>query len=68
MGHTWIIDVLDDLATFARQNNMPVLTEKLRDTTLAAIAEMNETSGEAPIRATANGTGSRGISRQSRAC
>lgn len=40
MGHDWILDVLTDLKTFARANDMPSLAAQLDDATFVAQAEM----------------------------
>lgn len=40
MGHEWIIDVLADLKSFAKQNDLPLLAAQLDDTALVASAEI----------------------------
>lgn len=40
MQNEWILDVLSDLKTFARQNGMSGLAEQLDDTRLVALAEL----------------------------
>jgi len=40
MGHEWIIDVLADLKSFAKKNDLPLLTAQLEDTALVATAEI----------------------------
>lgn len=40
MGHEWIIDVLADLKSFAKQNDLPLLAVQLEDTALVASAEI----------------------------
>jgi hypothetical protein len=46
MTHDWILDVLRDLRSFARHNDMHRLAEQLDDTALVAMAEMRRaTSG-----------------------
>ena len=40
MGQRWMIDVLSDLETFAANNGLPVLAQKLAETADIAIAEM----------------------------
>jgi hypothetical protein len=40
MGHDWIIDVLADLRSFARQNDMPLLGEQLEEAALVASVEI----------------------------
>ncbi|MEL6101875.1 MAG: hypothetical protein AAFV87_17915 [Pseudomonadota bacterium] len=41
MKSDWILDVLTDLKTFARANEMPVLAEQLDDTAIVAMAEIS---------------------------
>lgn len=40
MGQDWIIDVLSDLRSFARKNDMPLLTEQLDEAVLVASLEI----------------------------
>jgi predicted transcriptional regulator len=40
MGQDWIIDVLADLRSFARQNDMPLLGEQLEEAALVASVEI----------------------------
>ncbi|WP_299043683.1 hypothetical protein [uncultured Tateyamaria sp.] len=40
MRSDWILDVLTDLKTFARANEMPALAEQLDDTAIVAMAEI----------------------------
>lgn len=40
MGQEWIIDVLADLKTFAKQNELPLLAVQLEETALVASAEI----------------------------
>ncbi|MEP4509566.1 MAG: hypothetical protein ABJP90_06105 [Paracoccaceae bacterium] len=40
MRREWILDVLSDLKSFARDNNMPALAEQLDDTSIVAMAEI----------------------------
>lgn len=40
MQNEWILDVLTDLRTFARQNGLGVLAEQIDDTRLVAAAEL----------------------------
>ncbi|QDY68405.1 hypothetical protein [Qingshengfaniella alkalisoli] len=49
MQQGWVIDVLADLKSFARQNGLPVLAEQLDDTILVAAAELAKTSGLAEL-------------------
>ena len=41
MGHEWIIDVLADLRSFAKTNDLPILAEQLDETALIASAEID---------------------------
>ncbi len=68
MGHKWIIDVLDDLTAFARQNDLQALAEKLEDTTQVALTEISDRAEGTPSVAYGNGTRSRRLSGQSGAC
>lgn len=40
MSHTWIVDVLTDLQTYARQNRMPDLAQQVEQTLRVARAEI----------------------------
>ena len=40
MGHDWIIDVLADMRSFAKQNEMPLLCAQLDDVIEVAAAEV----------------------------
>jgi hypothetical protein len=40
MTHDWILDVLSDLKSFARKNDLPILAEQLGDTQLIAMSEL----------------------------
>lgn len=40
MGRVWIIDVIADLRSFARENDMPLLTKHLEEAGLVAAAEI----------------------------
>jgi len=40
MRSDWILDVLTDLKTFARANDLPALAEQLDDTAIVAMAEI----------------------------
>lgn len=66
MRSDWILDVLTDLKTFARANDMPALAEQLDDTAIVAMSEiaaMKETNdgqrhdGEAAVGAYIGGFG-----------
>lgn len=47
MGHDWILSVLSDLETYARQNGLRSLAGQLTDTALVARAEI-ATQSEQP--------------------
>ena len=49
MRHDWIIDVLTDLQTFARANNLEALAGQLDDTRLVAQVEIASTSARGAI-------------------
>ena len=51
MQNEWILDVLADLRTFARQNGLGVLAEQIDDTRLVAAAELAST-GTSPREGT----------------
>ena len=40
MGRDWIIDVLADLRSFARENNLPLLTAQLEEAGFVAEVEI----------------------------
>lgn len=44
--HEWMIRVLDDLATYARENAMPALAEHLTQARLLAVTEMANIEAE----------------------
>jgi hypothetical protein len=44
MQYDWILDVLDDLKSFAKGNGLPALAEQLDDTSLLAAAEIAQFS------------------------
>ena len=44
MGHDWIMDVLIDLRTYARANDLPKLAEHLDDAALLAEVEVASTT------------------------
>lgn len=43
MHNDWIVDVLADLRSFARQNGMASLAEQIDDTIMVAAAEISRT-------------------------
>jgi hypothetical protein len=48
MANEWILDVLADLKTFARDNGLPALTHGLDDLSIVAAAEIASTEGMTP--------------------
>jgi hypothetical protein len=68
MGHKWIIDVLEDLGAFARQNDLPLLADHLADSVRIAMAESALMVEETPVRGFADGVGSGRISGSSGTC
>ena len=47
MAHAWILDVLEDLKSFAVQHDMERLTEQLDDTLGVASVDLAAASGDA---------------------
>ncbi|MGB3146678.1 MAG: hypothetical protein WBA91_02845 [Paracoccaceae bacterium] len=45
MEFQWILDVLRDLKSFAKENNLPALAEQLDDTSHVALAEIAFVTG-----------------------
>jgi hypothetical protein len=48
MGREWIIDVLADLRIFARENDLPLLTEQLEEAGLVAEVEIASLPDKVP--------------------
>lgn len=48
MGHDWIIGVLTDLRSFARKNELPLLSEQLEEAALVASVEIASIKDAAP--------------------
>ena len=48
MANDWILDVLADLRTFARENNLPQLAEGLGEASRIAAAELASRQGTGP--------------------
>lgn len=48
METDWILDVLADLRTFARQNGLPALAEQIDETCLLAAVEIASTAEGLP--------------------
>lgn len=63
MQHDWIIDVLTDLATFARRNGLGVLAEQVEDSRLIAAAELAAVRDVVPARARADAAAAGGLHR-----
>ena len=53
MGRNWIIDVLADLRSFARDNDLPLLSEQLEEAGL--VAEVEIASRPDPIHSQRHG-------------
>lgn len=49
MRNDWILDVLTDLRTFARDNGLPELAERLDDAQLVAVAELGRSARAHPV-------------------
>ncbi|RYG92763.1 hypothetical protein EU803_01250 [Loktanella sp. IMCC34160] len=56
MGNEWIIDVLEDLKTFARMNGLDTLASQLDDTAEVARIEIESTMTGAPLSVVGDGT------------
>lgn len=61
MGNDWIIDVLADLRTFARKNDLPLLAVQLEETALIAQLEIAQTAERAPVSVRGEATETRSI-------
>ncbi|WP_420857518.1 hypothetical protein [Marivivens marinus] len=55
MGNEWIIDVLEDLKTFARMNGLDTLADQLDETTEVARTEIETTTMGAPLKVVGDG-------------
>ncbi|MBE0412047.1 hypothetical protein [Yoonia sp.] len=50
MGHDWIIDVLADLTTFSKTNDLPLLAVQLEKAAFIASAELSlQTAHASPV-------------------
>ena len=49
MGHTWILDVLADLKSYAERNDLPRLADQLDDAAVVASAEIASDRWRAPV-------------------
>lgn len=63
MQHDWILDVLTDLATYARRNGLAALAEQLEGSRLVAAAELAAARQGAAARARADAAASGGLHR-----
>jgi hypothetical protein len=61
MGQDWIIDVLSDLRSFARKNDLPLLSAQLEETALVATAEIASTAETSSRMTRGDGAKSRPI-------
>ena len=61
MGHEWIIDVLADLKSFAKTNDLPMLAMQLEDAALIASAEIQSTTEVLSPRTRGDSSGTRHI-------
>lgn len=57
MHYNWILDVLNDLRSFADSNGLPVLSEQLADAQLVAATELANKEGRTPSAVSGNGSG-----------
>lgn len=62
MGHKWIIDVLADLKSFATQNDLILLADKLEQATQVASAEIATVVEGAPVAARGDESKDRSVS------
>ncbi|PRX37514.1 hypothetical protein SAMN05216257_101537 [Meinhardsimonia xiamenensis] len=63
MGHDWILDVLADLKTYARQNGLSALASQLDETILVAAAEAATSQNGTPLAAMGHAATARGAYR-----
>ncbi len=56
MHYDWILDVLNDLRSFADSNGLPVLSEQLADAQLVAATELANMEGRSPLAVSGNGS------------
>lgn len=61
MGHEWMIDVLADLKTFAKQNNLPLMAMELDAVMVTASAEIGCIAAGSGSFAKGESTGTRPI-------
>ena len=54
MTNDWILDVLADLKSYARKNDLPALADQLDETLLVAATEIASAEGKAPQAAMQN--------------
>ncbi len=59
MGHRWMIDVLDDLRTYAVKNDLHRLAEHIGQTVQVALEEAGPVKEGAPVGLYVNGAGPR---------
>ena len=62
MGHEWIIDVLTDLKSFAKTNDLPLLAAQLDETALVASGEIGSVTVKSSLVARGDGAGTRSFS------
>lgn len=68
MGKTWIVDVLRDLETFARENGMPLLERQLALSAQVARSEIEQRSEGGPETAEIYGLDGRRVSTRTGKC
>jgi hypothetical protein len=61
VGHRWIIDVLADLTSFARQNDLALLADQLEHAAKVASAEITKVVEGAPYAVRSDDNNSRPI-------
>lgn len=68
MGHKWMIDVLDDLQSYAVNNDLHRLAEQLEEAARLARVDAGTLKEGAPLGQYTHGTGSRGVSDRRGTC
>lgn len=62
MGHEWIIDVLTDLKSFAKTNDLPLLAAQLDEAALVASGEIGSMTVKSSLVTRGDGAGTRSFS------
>ncbi len=56
MGHAWVFDVLRDLGSYARENDLPALAAKVEEALALAEAEIAQRLSAVPGQTVGGGT------------